>query len=97
MYWLSTTTPTSGLSMRSCAASRMPSSVWVGGILMSVTTTSGCTRSTRSSTEGQIRRGTDQLQALGPGHQLRQPLPEQRDIVSQHHPDRHATTVWDTS
>ena len=40
-YWLSTTTPTSGWLWRRSMASRTPSSVPVGGMRMSVMTTSG--------------------------------------------------------
>ena len=51
-YWLRITTPTSGWVVRSSSASLMPSSVFVGGIQMSVRTTSGTT-----SLDGQAKRG----------------------------------------
>src|SRR5919108_6590969 len=45
-YWLSTTTPISGCVSRSFDATRIPSSLSVGGMRMSVTTTSGFSAST---------------------------------------------------
>ncbi len=52
--WLSTTTPMAGWVARSCAAALMPSSVPVGGIRMSVTTTSGSVSSTRASSSSSV-------------------------------------------
>src|SRR3954469_15642894 len=49
--WLRITTPISGGGLRSNAASRIPSSVWVGGMRMSASTTSGTSRSQTSTSE----------------------------------------------
>ena len=51
MCWLSTTTPTFGWVCRRSAARRMPSSLRVGGIRMSVSTTSGSSSSTDARRE----------------------------------------------
>jgi signal transduction histidine kinase len=53
-YWLSTTTPMPGWVERNCSAARMPSLVPVGGIRMSVSTTSGSSSATVSNSSGRL-------------------------------------------
>ena len=52
--WLRTTTPVSGFVSRRRSATWMPSSWLVGGIRMSVKTTSGCSASIASSSDGKV-------------------------------------------
>ena len=91
MNWLSTTTPTSGLCSRSHEAAWIPSSVPVGGIRMSVTTTAGEVVLDQLQEFGQIG---------GPAHEVEirfavddpcDPLPQECIVLRQNHPDaRHA-------
>src|SRR5271169_1006529 len=49
MYWENISTPVSGKAFRMASAARSPSSVWVGGIRMSTTATSGWCSATAAS------------------------------------------------
>ena len=94
---LSTTTPTSGLVSRSMAAARMPSSVSVGGIRMSVTTTSGRSESTAASSES---RSTQVATTSTPGafcEQLLETLAHDVAVFCQDDADRRATASSHTT
>ena len=65
----------------------MPSSVPVGGIRMSVTTTSGLLRADQGEQLRQVGGGPDQLEVLVRGDQPGDPLPEQHVVLGQRDPD----------
>ena len=88
-YWLSTTTPVSGVRLRSSLAARTPSSVPVGGIRMSVMTTSGFSDSTVASSSSRSPHVADQLETvLGP-EQTCDALAHQVVVLGEDDPNRH--------
>ena len=91
MYWLSTTTPTSGLCSRSHEAAWIPSSVPVGGIRMSVTTTSGDVVLNELQEFREVGRPADEIEVGLAVDDARDALPEECIVLRQNHPDaRHA-------
>ena len=71
----------------------MPSSVLVGGIRMSLTTTSGSCSATAFCSDGRSATDADQLEGVVVRDQALEPLPEQRVVLGQQHPDAHPATL----
>ena len=80
MYWLSTTTPTSGLCSRNHEAAWIPSSVPVGGIRMSVTTTPGDVSSMSSSSSGRSAARPTRSKSVSPS--MMREMPSLRRALS---------------
>ena len=91
-YCDSTRTPTSGCSAGSARRPRRPSSVWVGGMRMSTTATSGSARSHRSPEPVGVADRRDDLEARVREHP-REALAEQRGVVGDH--DAHGISAVD--
>ena len=70
----------------------MPSSVFVGGILMSVRTMSGDVRSTASRSSSRSPRHLDQLDVLDIAEDADDPLPGEEAVLGGDDPDRHLAT-----
>ena len=92
-YWLSTTTPISGCVSRSSAATRIPSSVLVGGIRMSVTTTSGRSRSIASISSGRSPQEATTSHLGLEGEDLLDALADDQAVIGQGDGNGHAETA----
>ena len=86
----STTTPVPGWRPRISCAQSMPSSWKFGGILMSVTTTSGDVLVGRGHERRRVLGHADHLDVVGHRQQGADALPDQHVVVAQHDPDRHS-------
>ena len=92
-YWLSITTPMSGCVSRSALAARMPSSVPVGGIRMSVSTTSGTLGVDHGEQLVEVAARADHLDL---GLRLEEPddsFAHEIAVFGDDHPDRHGRQV----
>ena len=78
-----------GRSSRSVAATWMPSSVPVGGMRMSVTTTSGASRPRSARAAGQVAGGADEVDVVRALEQPGDALAQQRVVLRQHDSHRH--------
>ena len=84
-----TTTPVPGCFSRIACAQSMPSSWKFGGILMSVTTTSGVCASAACSSVGGVLGHADHLDVLVGVEQRSDTLPDEDVVLPEHHLDGH--------
>src|SRR3954469_19418500 len=88
-YWLTMTTPIPGCSVARRAATRTPSSVPVGGIRTSVTTTSGRVRSIAARSVGSSSAIATRSMFGDLVENLRQHVPDHDRVISEYDADRH--------
>ena len=86
--WVSTTTPISGCDVRSSPARRIPSSVFVGGMRMSVRTRSGVASSTALRSSSRSPHATDEIDVLDPLERAHDAFAREVAVLSEQHADR---------